>query len=255
MKRKIHLYRPRLLLMAICLSLLSVATFGQSGSGGNPKEPKLQISISKSGEISLSAVEVNTNALSAELSRKLKIPVILSSLMRDKIANVAFYNLPLEEAARQLAPHARIDYVLTQKNKSAPLERPLAIYLSGYNEPEPDTVQGAEAATQTVVLEGDTETIDEARKEENLKINFADNRLTLRARRQNLSFVVSEIAARANLMFDSRYETDKLIDAEISNQPLAEALLSLSPHARIYLRKDLLTGQTTPFRVSLSKQD
>jgi len=50
-----------------------------------------------------------------------------------------------------------------------------------------------------------------------------------------------------------RYDTDKLVDVEIQDKPLTEALVRLSPHVRVYLRKDLLTAKTTAFRVALTE--
>ena len=247
MKRKINLSRSRLLWAIICLFLLLPAAFGQRS--------RLQISINKSEKISLRAEKVSTNELAAELSRQLKIPVVLSGIMRDKIVNLTFRNLPLEEAAHSLAPHVRVDYVLMQNENGAAVMRPLAIYLSGYNEKEPTTVQSMETESQAIVIEGNTETLDEAADKGSLKISFDDNRLTVLARRQNLSFVVSEIAARANLEFDLRYDTDKLVDVEIQDKPLTEALVRLSPYVRVYLRKDLLTAKTTAFRVALTESN
>ena len=235
--------------------LLPAAAFGQLTGVSEINKPKLQISINESGEISLHAAKVGTDRLAAELSRRLKIPVVLSELMRGKTVNLKFDNLPLEAAARSLAPHARIDYVFTQKAGGAPVLRPLAIYLSGYNEEEPTAVPGADAESRTVVIEGSTETLNETMREESLKISWHDNRLTVLARRQNLSFVVSEIAARANLEFDLRYDTDHLIDVEIQNEPLAEALARLSPHVRVFLRRDLASEKITPYRVALTEAE
>lgn len=256
MKRKINLSRSHLLWATMCLFLLlPVAAFGQSSGAADKKRLRLQISINRSEQISVRAEKVSTNELAAELSRQLKIPVILSGIMRDKIANLTFQNLPLEEAALRLAPHARVDYVLMQNETGAQMLRPLAVYLSGYNEKAPSTVQSVEKESPAIVVEGNTETLDKAVDEGSFKINFDENRLTVLARRQNLTFVVAEIAARADLEFDLRYDTDKLIDIEIENEPLTEALVRLSPHVRVYLRKDLLTAKTIAFRVALTESN
>lgn len=216
------------------------------------KKGSVKLSITQSGEVSLKGNDIKTDELANELSRRLKIPVILSPLMRGKNITADFARLPLEEAARQIAPHARVDYVLSRKNERT-LLRPVAIYLSGYNEPEPSTEQSNGSESFAVVIEGDTDSATDTARGERLKINFEDNRLSVSARRQSLSLVVSEIAARAGLEFDLRYDSDEWVDIEIRDEPLAEALIRLSPHVRVYLRKDLLIGATTAFRIALAE--
>lgn len=165
----------------------------------------------------------------------------------------ASYTLPLEQAVRLLAPHARIDYVKSQTDGGR--LRPLAIYLSGYNEPKPATTESVESESFAVVIEGNTESAEESPQSERLKINLTEERLTLFARRQSLSYVVSEIARKAGLEFDLRYEGEQVVDVDIRDEPLTEALVRLSPLVRVYLRKDLLTDKTTAFRLALIKRD
>lgn len=253
-------YNRGWLLILMCLLAAAQQIPGQQAAaqlvGATSKtqtDRRVRITVAESGAITLKAKNVLSETLAEELSRKLGVTIVSSPLLRGRNLTLEFADLSLEQAARLLAPHARIDYVHSRANDGAP--RPVAVYLSGYNEPEPLTVRSVESQSLAVVIEGDTETLGEAAKEENLKINFDDNRLTVLARRQNLPFVVSEIAARANLEFDLRYDSDRLIDVEIRDEPLIEALVNLSPRVRVYVRRDLLTERQTPFRVSLSKQD
>ena len=243
---------PFILLMLGCM-LIPANGFGQANETSRPSDRPARVKIGKFGEISLKVNRVSADEVANEISRRLEIPVILSPLMRGKKLTLDFENLPLEQAARILSPHPQIDYVQSQAESGLP--RPVAIYLNGYNEPEPSTERSIENKQTAIVIEGETDSTDEIAQDRRLKISVGQERLTLIARRQSLSFVLSEIAGRAGIEFDFRYDGEQTVDVEIHDEPLIEALVRLSPHVRVYLRKDLLTGRRAAFKISLSKQD
>src|SRR5215813_12675990 len=85
--------------------------------------------------ISLEADGVKLKDIAAELSRELKIPVILSPVMQKQTATVRYRDLLLEPAMQLLAPIVFIDYQIDSAPGVRP--KPLGIFLFAYNEPPP----------------------------------------------------------------------------------------------------------------------
>ena len=75
--------------------------------------------------------------------------------------------------------------------------------------------------------------------------------MSLRAHKQPLLIVLSKIANEVGVPFDLRVESPQIIDVEFENQPLDQAVRSLSPEVRLYYRQDLQTFQIQPLRLAL----
>jgi hypothetical protein len=129
--------------------------------------------------------------------------------------------------------------------------------LQANNERAPSTTAAVHGNTEAILIEGDTEegTDSEAQKkkeeEDPLRVTFANNQLSVRARKQPLSVVLFKIANEVGVPFELRYESPETVDIEFTNYPLEQAFRSLSPGVRFYYRLDLQTFQVQPLRLAL----
>lgn len=220
------------------------------------KPEKLEVSVERlddnSQQFTIRAENGDVGILARQLSKELSVPFVLSPLVQSQKINLDIESFPLEMALREIAPHPRIDYIISQKAKGVP--QPAAIYLSGYNEKEPLIEKSLQNKSMAIVFEGDTESTETDSPDRYLKVSIDENgKLNVSARRQSVSYILSEIAQAAGLNFDLRYDSDELIDIEIRNESLPEALTRVSPFVTVYLRKDLLTGNTSILKVALVK--
>jgi hypothetical protein len=227
--------------------------------GGAQQKPAAKPwSLKMSGEaphtFTVKAKDAPVSEIAAEMSRLAKVPITPSPLVSKQKVSLDFGGLPLEAALRMLAPQTYIDYVA---GEGAGEPRPLAVYLQGLNEPPPPATAAVRGTSQAILIEGDTEegtdTDSQRKKEEEdpLRVSFANNQLTVRARKQPLSVVLFKIASEVGVPFEMRYESPELIDIEFQNYPLDQAFRSLSPGVRFYYRVDLQTFQVQPLRLAL----
>jgi len=264
------LYNRRRVLTAVgcafALALMSATVFAGQGAGAAQKPggsgqaatktPAKAWSVRMSKDVpytfTVKAKETALSEITSELSRLLKVPVNVSPLMAKQKVSVDFGGLNLEATLRMLAPHPFIDYVAGGEGANEP--KPLAIYLQAVNERPPlltATVRGPEA----ILIEGDTEEGMEgaAKKEEEepVRISWANNQLSVRARKQPLSVVLYKIATEVGVPFELKHDTSEMVDVEFQNYPLDQAFRSLSPGVRFYYRIDLQTFQVQPLRLAL----
>jgi hypothetical protein len=228
----------------------------QTAAGGETEAKPWSVKVSKAAPrtFTIKAKEASLPEITAELSRQLKVPVSLSSLMAKQRVSLDFGGLNLEATLRMLAPQAYVDYV-AGGNDVQP--RPLAIYLQALNERPPSTTAAVHGSSEAILIEGDTEegTDNEAQKkkeeEDPLRVTFANNQLSVRARKQPLSVVLYKIASEVGVPFEMRYESPEVIDVEFNNYSIDQAVRSLSPAVRFYYRLDLQTFQVQPLRLAL----
>jgi hypothetical protein len=211
----------------------------------------------KTGQVtglSLKAKDAKLNEITTELSKRLKVPVILSPLMNKQAVSVEFTDLALEPALQLLAPQVYVDYQIGPMQQT-----PLGIFLSGYNEPQPALNAVIPSSSQAMLIEGDTEdgvepTTDEAKKrleEKPLRIIYAKNTLTIRSKSQLLSWVVLKVGDELGIPVEIRDESRELVTMDIIGLPSEEALQRLSPNIRLYVRADLQRMERTPLRLLL----
>ena len=219
-----------------------------------PDEKPWSIRVSKGAPhtFTVKAKEANLPEITSELSRLLKVPVSLSPLMSKQRVSLDFGGLNLEATLRMLAPQVYVDYVAGGDD---PEPKPLAIYLQALNErPPATTVRGT---SEAILIEGDTEegTGGEEKKkkeeEDPLHVTFANNTLSVRARKQPLSVVLYKIATEVGVPFEMRSESSEVVDVEFTNYSVEQAVRSLSPAVRFYYRLDLQTFQVQPLRIAL----
>ncbi|MBV9925070.1 MAG: hypothetical protein JOZ96_08655 [Acidobacteria bacterium] len=201
------------------------------------------------------AKESPLSEIAAELSKLTKVPVTLSPLLGKQKVSVDFAGLNLEATLRMLAPQGYVDYVAGGEGGDEP--KPLALYLQGINEKAPSANAAVHSNTQVILVEGDTEegTDGEAEKkreqEDPLRVTWANNALSVRARKQPLAVVLYKIANEVGMPFDMRYESAELVDVDFQNYPLDQAFRSISPGVRFYYRVDLQTFEVQPLQLAL----
>ena len=257
---------------ALALALAPATIFAHQQAGGQtkpaPAAPAAQaaakpaakpwsVKMSKGAPytFTVKAKEVPLPEITTELSRLLKVPFTVSPLLSKQKVTLEFGGLNLEATLRMLAPQSYVDYEAGGDSGGEP--KALAVYLQGMNEPAPAMNAAVRGASEAILIEGDTEegTNTEAQKkkeEENpLRVTWANNQLSVRARKQPLSVVLFKIASEVGVPFEMRYESPELIDIEFQNYPLDQAFRSLSPGVRFYYRVDLQTFQVQPLRLAL----
>jgi hypothetical protein len=201
------------------------------------------------------AKETPLPEITAELAKLTKVPVTLSPLMAKQKVTLDFAGLNLEATLRMLAPQGYVDYVAGGEGGDEP--KPLALYLQGANERPPSTTAAVKGISEAILIEGDTEegTDSEAQRkrqeEDPLRVTWANNQLSVRARKQPLTVVLFKIASEVGVPFEMRYESAELVDVEFQNYPLDQAFRSLAPGVRFYYRVDLQTFQVQPLRLAL----
>lgn len=256
LRRAAALSSLALLLFAPQASAQKTAAPAPKGTAAAPTQAKQpwSVKMSKSAPhtFTVKAADAKLSEVVAEISRLAKVPVTLSPLMQKQRVSLDFGGLNLDATLRMLAPQPVVDY---ESGGDDPQPRPLAIYLQGLNETPPAPGPEMRGSAQAILIEGDTEegTERETEKEEEdpLKVTYSNSQLSVRAKKQPLSVVLYRIATELGVPFDLRYEVPKLIDVEFNDQPLDQAVRSLSPEVRFYYRQDLQTFQIQPLRLAL----
>ena len=217
----------------------------------------LRMSKDTPASFTLKAKEARLGEIAEEIGRLLKSQVYVSPLLANERVSLEFSGMPLEAVIRMLAPQAYIDYEVGGGDQAPP--KALAIYLSALNEKPPSTTEVVKGTSEAILIEGDTEEgtgDEEARKkrdEENpLKVSYARNNLSVRARKQPLTVVLFKIASELGIPFELRYESPEVVDVDFDNYTVEQAIRGLSPAVRLFYRTDLQTYDVQPLRIVLA---
>ena len=230
---------------------------GAAQAPAKPAAKSWSVRMSKTAPytFTVKARESSLPEIAEELSRLTKVPVTLSPIIAKQKVSLDFAGLNLEATLRMLAPQCYVDYVAGGEGGGEP--KPLALYLQGANERPPSTTATVRGASEAILIEGDTEegTDSESQRkreeEDPLRVTWADNQLSVRARKQPLTVVLFKIASEVGVPFEMRHESAELVDVEFQNYPLDQAFRSLSPGVRFFYRVDLQTFQVQPLRLAL----
>ena len=227
-----------------------------SVSNEQTKEPKVPFTLRITNDqiigISLKAQDVKLKEVAAELSRRLKIPVLLTSIVEKHPITTNFSDLVLEPAMQMLAPQVYIDYEIDSTPGKQP--RPLAIYLQGYNEPPPADNAVVRGNSDVMVVEGDTEDTgsdSKTKEEQELKVKYEKGLLTVNARRQPLVIVLYAISNELNVPLEVKNEVADLVNISIAQASVDSVLQQLGPNIRLYVRADLQLQERRPLRMVL----
>jgi hypothetical protein len=230
----------------------------QGGVAAKPKGAatwSLKVSKGVPAQISLKAKDSPLAEIAAELSRKLDAPVFLSRVMQQQRVTQDFTDIPLEGAVRILAPQPYIDYEISGDPASQP--RPIGVYLHALNEEPPDPSAVVKGESESLLIQGHTEegteAYEKAREKEDLplRVKVEKNTLTVKARKQPLIAVLAEIANKVDIPFEMKYESGELVDVDFSSYTIDQAVRSLAPNIRLYMRTDLSSYENRPLRLVL----
>ena len=230
--------------------------------------------------ISLKANKGRAAEIAVALERELKTSVILSPLMKQLRATVDFEDVPLQTALGLIAPEGYIDTgIVTGKPGEAPLL--VEIYLGAANEPPPPPSGAAKSVgPQAFFIAGNTEdprdnpALEEAKKrfeekerngekveEDNnpivVKYNEKTKLITVRANKAPVTGVLYQIAEKLGIVFElGTIDPDikvlsEVVDKNLNEYTVLEALRALSPNVVIYMRTDIHGVEPVPMRLAL----
>ena len=227
-----------------------------TAANNNESKPAWSVKVTKKEPVSLSLSAKNgrLTEIAAEISQRLKVPVILTGLMQQQNVTQEFEALPLEGALRLLAPQVYIDYELSSDGSKQP--KVIGIYLQAMNEPPPAEAAVVKGDSQAILIEGNTEDgMDAANGEDEekqpLHVSVEKNQISVRARKQPLTAVLYEIASKVDIPFEMKYESTELVDVDFNNYTMEQAVRTLSPNIRLYQRTNLTNYEVRPLRLVL----
>jgi len=201
--------------------------------------------------ISLKAQDVKLKEIASELAKRLKIPVMVSTIMEKHLVTTNFSDLVLEPAMQMLAPQVYVDYEID--STPGVQARPLAIYLQGYNEPAPAETAVVRGNSDVMVIEGNTEDSDTPTvdPEQELKVTYEKGELSVKAKKQPMVVVLYGIANELGIPLEVKNEVLDPVSVNITKSSVESALQQLGPNIRLYLRADLQLQERKPLRLVL----
>jgi hypothetical protein len=208
--------------------------------------------------ISLKAEKVKLTDVAAELSKRLKTPVVVGASLQHEVVSIEFSSLTLEPAMQLMAPAVYIDYEIETNGNTQP--KPLGIYFWDANAGEPSITASVQSSTQSMLIEGDTEDgvepqTDAERKkleEQPLRIQFQENKLSVKAKKQPLVLTLLKIGEELGVPVDIQFETDDIIDVDLNKMAVEDAVKKLSPNIKLFLRADLSHAERRALRIVLT---
>ena len=209
--------------------------------------------------ISIKAEKAKMSEVAEELSKQLKVPILLGPERQNELLTIEFNELTLEPAMQLMSPTVYVDYEIDTGSGAPP--KPLGIYFFDANQGEPPLTAVVNGSMQSMLIEGNTEdgvepaTDDEKKKEEEqpLRISFKDNLLSVKAKKQPLQLVLLKIGEELGIPVDIQATEVAVIDAEFSKLPIEDLVRQLSPHIRLYLRADLTRAERRALRLVLAE--
>ena len=208
--------------------------------------------------ITLKAEKAKLTEIADVLSKELKTTVTVAPALEKQLITIEFTELTLEPAMQLMAPEVYIDYKI-QTSSSGP-GKPLGIFFYPANQ-EPPATAVVGGSTQSLLIEGDTEdgvepTTEAEKKrleEQPLRVQFKDNSLSIKAKKQPLQLVLLKVGEELGIPVDIEYQPTDVIDTEINKLPVEDALRHLSPNITVFLRADLFHAERRALRLVLAE--
>jgi hypothetical protein len=208
--------------------------------------------------ISLKADKAKMGEVAQELSKRLKTPVFLGVQRQNELISIEFSELTLEPALQLMSPTVYVDYEIDTGSQAPP--KALGIFFYDTNQGEPPLTAVVNGASQSLLIEGntedgvETESGDAEKKEEErpLRVFYQNYNLTIKAKKQPLSLVLLKIGEELGIPVDLQEQGTDLVDAEISKLPIEDAVRQLSPNIRLYVRADLTRAEKRALRLVLA---
>lgn len=193
--------------------------------------------------LTVRAKEAPLSDIAADLSRRLKAPIILSRVMSKQRITVDFQDLPLETALQMLSPLTFIHYEL--RGGSAPICR--EVFLNAYNEPVP--APKLDNKNVSFVMQGDTEASSE---EDPLHVTYKNGLLSVNVKKQPLTAVLDRIAMMMGVNLVIKQDTDATVDLDFKEMSLEEAISYFPPSVHLHVRKDIQRATAVPLMLELA---
>ena len=221
-------------------------TGATSKAAPNNKAGAFRVRVKQNGAyfVSIRAKAAPLTEVAAELSRRLKAPVVLSRVMEKQKVTLEFEDLPLESALQLIAPLPYVHYEL--QGGASPICR--EVFLNAYNEPAP--VPKLENRNISFVMQGDTESMDP--KENPLKVDYKNGRLTVKVKQQSLAAVLDRIANVLGVNLIMKQDTNDTVDLDFKEASLENAVSYFPPSVHLHVRKDIQRGSTVPLLVEFA---
>ncbi len=229
----------------------------KDGLAPDAEKGKWSVKVSKGTPqtFTIKSKEAKLSDIAGELSKILNVPIKLSPVVGKHRVTLDLAGINIEGTIQRLAPHAYIDYEVGGGQFQPQI---LAVYLQALNERPPSLNEVLKGESEAILIEGDTEDgvgDEEAQQKREeampLKVSYAKNQISVRARKQPLSVVLSKIASEVGIPFEMRFDDVEIVDVEFNNYSLEQAVRSLSPAARYFYRTDLQTYDIQPLRIAL----
>jgi hypothetical protein len=252
----------------IALALLGLWNFGSFGPNHrtlaqetrpspeqSPARPDYALRISTRDliTISLKAERIPLSSIAGEISKRLKVPILLGGSAGKRLVTTDFKSLTLEPALQLLAPLVYIDYEVNRLPGAPP--QPVGIYLNDEDDAPPAINAVIANNSQAMLIEGHTEdgveTSEAAKKEQPLKVTYERSALTVKAKQQPLSVVLYKIANELSIPFVIKGDSGEVVDLDINKASLEDAVVRMSPNVRLYVRADLRRLERRPFLMVL----
>lgn len=261
-----HYAKGITLTVVVCLTSFTIALSqkpttptADAKKDAKPKLPfELTVKTKPILNISIKAEKAKMSQVAQELSKRLKTPIFLGPARQNELLTIEFSQLTLEPALQLMSPTVYVDYEINAGSGEPP--KALAIYFYDANQGEPP-LTAVNGSTQSMLIEGNTEegvepeTEDEEKKQEEkpLHIEFKDNLLTVKAKKQPLSLVLLKIGEELGIPVDIQELNSSVVDAEISKLPVEDVVRQLSPNIRLFLRADLTRAERRALRLVLAE--
>ena len=271
MNRTVFYHYAKGIILAVVVSFAAFTTALSQTPKSSESEPKQPAKESKPAakpafelkvktrpilNISLKAEKANMADVAQDLSKRLKIPVFLGTERQKEPLSIEFSELMLEPALQLLSPSVYIDYEIETGSQEQP--KALGVFLYDTNQGEPPVSAVIHAATQTMLIEGNTEDGDESeeedpKKEEEkpLRVSYLNYQLSVKAKQQPLPLVVAKIGETIGVPVDIQSESMDVVDANISKLSVEDALRQLSPYIKVFVRADLARSERRVLRLVL----
>ena len=207
--------------------------------------------------ISLKAEKIKLVDVAAEMSKRLKTPIVVGASLQKEVVSVEFSELTLEPAMQLMAPTVYIDYEIDTGSLNPP--KALGIFFQDANSGEPPLSPSAQGATQSILIEGDTEEGVEPQTEDDRKrleerpliVHYQNNSLSVKAKKQPLALVLLKLGEELGIPVDIQVEPKELIDTEITKLPVEDAIRKLSPNIILFMRANLTHSEKRALRLVL----
>ena len=197
--------------------------------------------------LSVQAKDAPLVDIAADLSRRLKAPIILSRVMSKQTVTLDFQDLPLESALQMLAPLPFIHYEL--RGGEGPVCR--EVFLNAYNEPIP--VPKLENRNVSFVMQGDTESTPDS-IDDPLRVSYRNERLSVAVKKQSLTAVLDRVATALGVNFTMKEDSAETVDINFKELTLEDAMSYFPPSVHLHVRKDLQRLSSVPLLVEFANK-